>query len=84
MIYRIEQMTRFLDSHMIGSFTEEQLMELQKSPPDEFGVKHLNILYNYEANVVYCLLEAPSREAVEMNHSNLGYKCWITEVKTTA
>jgi hypothetical protein len=50
-------MARFLDSHKIGSFTEEQLMKLQKSPIDEYGVKHLNILYNYEANIVYCLLE---------------------------
>ena len=78
-------MARFLDSHKIGSFTEEQLMKLQTLPIDEFGVKHLNILYNYEANIVYCLLEAPSREAVEMNHAKLDCKCdWITEVKTTA
>ena len=44
-------MARFLDSHKIGSFTEEQLMKLQTLPIDEFGVKHLNILYNYEANI---------------------------------
>jgi hypothetical protein len=85
MINRAKEMARFLDSHKIGSFTEEQLMNLQKSPIDEFGVKHLNILYNYEADIVYCLLEAPSREAVEMNHAKLHCKCdWITEVKTTA
>ena len=46
-------------------------MKLQKSPLDEF--------------VVYYLLEAPNREAVEMNHAKLGYKCdWITEIKTMA
>ena len=79
-----DQMARFLDSHEVGSFTEEQLMILQKSPLDEFGVNHLNILYNYEAGIVYCLLEAPSREAVESNHAK-GCKCdWITEVRTTA
>ena len=79
-------MARFLDSHKIGSFTEEQLMKLQTLPiDDEFGVKHLNILYNYEANIVYCLLEAPSKEAVEMNHAKFDCKCdLITEVKTTA
>jgi hypothetical protein len=55
MIQRIERMTRFLDSHKIGSFTEEQLMELQNLPLDEFGVKHLNILYNHEANIV-CII----------------------------
>ena len=78
-------MTRFLDSHRLGSFSEEQLLKLQNSPVDEFGVKHLNILYNYEANVVYCLLDAPSKEAVEKNHARLNCKCdWTTEVKTTA
>ncbi|MGA7370622.1 MAG: hypothetical protein WBX01_15955 [Nitrososphaeraceae archaeon] len=51
-------MSRFLDFHKIGSFTKEQLKKLQNSPLDEIGVRHLNILYNYEANVVYCLLDS--------------------------
>jgi len=55
---RIEQMSRFLDSHKIGSFTKEQLMKLQNSPLDEIGVRHLNILYNYETNAVYCLVDS--------------------------
>jgi hypothetical protein len=75
-------MARFLDSHKMGSFVEEQLMELQKSPPDVFGVRHHSILYN---EVTYCLLEAPSKEAVDMNHAKLNCGCdWITEVKTAA
>jgi hypothetical protein len=65
-------MTRFLDAHKIGSFTEEQLMNLQKSPPDGFGVKNVNILYNHEANIICCLLNAPSTQAVEMHHAKLG------------
>jgi hypothetical protein len=28
-------MPKFLDTHKIGSATAEQLMELQKMPPDE-------------------------------------------------
>lgn len=80
-----EQMTRFLDTHKIGSFTEEQLMNMQKSPLDESGVSHLNIIYNYEANIMYCLLEAPNKEAVEKHHAKLGSNCdWIIEVTTTA
>ena len=50
---------RFLDTHKIGSFTEEQLMDSQKSPRDEFGVTVINILYNYEADIMYCILHAP-------------------------
>jgi len=77
-------LTRFLDTHKIGSFTEEQIEKLHKSPIDNFGVKHINILYNYEADIMYCLLEGPNKEAVEKHHASLGSKCeWITEVKTT-
>jgi hypothetical protein len=43
------------------------------------------MLYNYEAEIMYCILEAPSKKAVEIHHGKLGYKCdWITEIKTTA
>jgi hypothetical protein len=37
-------MPRFLDTHRIGTPTEEQLIELQKSPPDEFDVVNINII----------------------------------------
>lgn len=78
-------MPRFLDTHKIGASTEGQLIELQKSPPDEFGVVHINMLYYYESNTIYCILEAPNEKAVQMHHAKLGYKCdWITEIKTTA
>jgi uncharacterized protein DUF4242 len=64
---------------------EDMLNALQKSPEDEFKVKHLNIMFNPEIDKCYCLLEAPSLEAVEKNHKKLGIKCdWITEVKTTS
>jgi hypothetical protein len=45
-------MARFLDTYNTGPITTEQLKELQKSPPDEFGVRHINMLYNYEANIM--------------------------------
>jgi hypothetical protein len=68
-------MARFLDTHNIGPTTAERLRELQKSPPDEYGVMHINMLYNYEANIMYCVLEPPSKEAAEKHHSKQGYKC---------
>jgi hypothetical protein len=78
-------MTRFLDVHPMKGLDEDFLKMLQNSPPDEFGVKHLNILYNPEVDRCFCLLEAPSLEAVQKNHETLGIKCeWITEVMTTA
>jgi hypothetical protein len=66
-------------------FDEENLRRGQQSPTDEFGVKHENILYNKEDDKLFCLLDAPDKEAVDKHHQKLGIKCdWITEVKTTA
>ena len=78
-------MPRFLDVHSMKGLNEDTLMALQKSSEDEFKVKHLNIMYNPEVDKCFCLLEAPSLEAVEKNHEKLGIRCdWITEVKTTS
>ena len=78
-------MPRFLDVHSMKGLNDDMLNALQKSPEDEFKVKHLNIMYNPEIWQMLLLLEAPSLEAVEKNHKKLGIKCdWITEVKTTS
>jgi uncharacterized protein DUF4242 len=75
-------MARFLDVHSMKGLNEDTLMALQKSSEDEFKVKHLNIMYNPEVDKCFCLLEAPSLEAVEKNHEKLGIRCdWITEVR---
>jgi hypothetical protein len=55
------------------------------SPKDEFGVTHVNILFNPEADRVFCILDAPDKDAVEKHHQKAGIAPeWITEVKTTA
>jgi hypothetical protein len=65
--------------------TEETLKQIQMSPKDEFGVTHLNILFNPEADRVFCILDAPDKDAVEKNHKKIVIKCeWIMEVKQTA
>ena len=70
----------FLDVHKVP-FTEDNLRELCKSPPDEFGVTHVNLFYNKEASVCFCLLHAPSLDAVEKHHKKVNIQCeWITEV----
>ena len=54
-------------------------------PKDEDGIIHKNIMYNKAENKAFCILEAPSKEAVEKHHQKLGMKCeWVVEVKTTA
>ena len=78
-------MPKFLDVHPLKGFDEDALRKLQHSPVDEFGIKHLNLMYNQEQDRFYCLLEAPDKQAVENHHNKHGIKCeWITEVKTTA
>jgi len=59
------------------SLDEDILKKLQNSPLDEFNVKHLNILYNPEADKCFCLLEAPTKEAVEKHHEKIGIKCVV-------
>jgi hypothetical protein len=77
---------KFLDVHSLEGIRDEgTLRKLQQSPRDEFGVNHLNILFNRQANICFCLLEAPNREAVETHHAKYSIKCnWITEVETLA
>jgi hypothetical protein len=78
-------MPKFLDAHPLKGFDEGTLIKLQNSPADEFGIKHLNLMYNQEEDKFYCLTEAPNKQAVENHHNKYGFKCeWITEVKTTA
>jgi hypothetical protein len=78
-------MPRFLDVHPLKGLDEETLRKLQTLPADEFEVKPINLMYNYEVDRFYCLLEAPNKQAIEDHHNKYGFKCeWITEVKTTA
>jgi hypothetical protein len=74
----------FLDVHSIGTLTEEDLIKEQEASRDELGVRTLNILYNFEVGTIYCVLDAPNREAVAKHHDKIGVKCdWIMEVKST-
>jgi hypothetical protein len=60
---------KFLDVHPMTRITEEDnLKQIQMSPKDEFGVTHVNILFNPEADKVFCILDAPDKDAVEKSH----------------
>ena len=70
----------YLDVHNVP-LKEDQLKELVHSPRDEFGVSHVNLFYNHDANVCFCLLDAPDEEAVLKHHNKVGISCeWITRV----
>jgi hypothetical protein len=55
-----------------GFEDEEILRKLQQSPLDEFGITHINIMYNKEEDKFFSLLDAPNREAVENHHHKQG------------
>ncbi len=75
---------KFLDSHGLQGADPEELKKAQNDPKDEFGVKHLNLIYSEDEDRMYCFLEAPNKEAVEKHHQKRGYKCdFIMKVDDT-
>jgi len=77
-------MPKYIDQHKMNPLTAQQLKEAQKSPKDKFGVMHHDILYNKSEDRIFCVLDAPSKEAVENHHKAIGLKCdWIHEVEST-
>ncbi|WOH36705.1 DUF4242 domain-containing protein [Thalassotalea fonticola] len=77
-------MPKFIDSHPMEPFTADELKSLQNAPPDEFGVTHHDILFSSEDNKIYCVLDAPNKEAIEKHHAKAGIKCdCIHEVEST-
>ena len=78
-------MPKFLDAHPLNGASQETLMKLQDAPKDEFGVSHLNLIFNEDEDKVYCFLEAPDKEAIKKHHDKFGYKCeYILQVESTA
>jgi hypothetical protein len=52
-------MPKFLDVHSLKGFEEETLRKLQQSPVDEFGIIHLNIMYNKNKTSSFTFLMHP-------------------------
>ena len=80
----VTTMPKFIDQHSLKPFTADELSELQKAPPDEFGVTHHDILFSEKDNKIYCVLDGPNAEAISKHHAKAGIECdWIHEVKST-
>ncbi len=77
-------MPKFIDTHPMTPFTAGELKKLQDAPPDEFGVTHHDILFSEEDDKIYCVLDAPNREAISKHHAKAGIACdFIHEVHST-
>ena len=57
-------MPKFLDVHSVKGFTEQSVRKAQTELPDEFGVMTENMMFNIEADRLYCLLNAPNKEVM--------------------
>lgn len=76
-------MTKYIDQHPMKPFSAEVLRETQRAPADEFGVTHHDIIFSEKDNKIWCVLNAPDKEAVEKHHAKIGIDCdWIHEVKS--
>ena len=77
-------MPKYIDAHPMTGFSAETLRKAQDAPADEFGVTHHDILYSEKDNMIYCVLDAPSIEAIHKHHEKAGIKCdWVKEVEST-
>jgi len=67
-------MPKFTDVHKMNPLTEQQIKQAQNAAKDEFGVTHENMIYSEADNKVFCVLNAPNKEAVEKHHRKIGLK----------
>jgi hypothetical protein len=81
----VKGVAKSLDVHPTGGLSEDKLKKMQNKLPHEFGVTRENIMYNFEDDKVFCLIEAPDKNAVEKHPSKYGVKCeWIVEGRATS
>lgn len=71
-------MPRFMDFHedlkLPAEAIDQITQDTKDGKSDQFGVRQIELFHNPEGQV-YCLLEAPSAEAVRQHHEALGVSC---------
>jgi len=68
----------------MGSITPEMLRKMQNEPRDEDGVLHHEIFFNKEDDKVWCVVDAPDKEAVRKHHTKAGVEVeWVHEIEST-
>lgn len=65
----------FIDCHKMGKQNSSKLRNIVNEPSDKHGVTHKDILYNEKEDKLFCILEAPNREAVMSHHHDIGIEC---------
>lgn len=71
-------MPQFMDFHADLTLPDEVIQQLTQETKDHkiesFGVRQVELFHNANGQA-YCLLDAPSAEAVRQHHEALGVPC---------
>ncbi len=77
-------MPKYIDVHKMNPPTEQRIKASSERGKDEFGVTNESIIYSETEHKVFCVLNAPNKEAVGKRHRKIVIKLdWIHEVKTS-
>lgn len=80
-------MPLFLDTHKLGDYSRADLEKSIGDNIDEFGVKVHQLLFNKKEDVLYCICEAPSKQAIINHHKKFDCACDLIietdHIKTT-
>ncbi|MGB9168971.1 MAG: nickel-binding protein [Nitrososphaeraceae archaeon] len=64
-----------MDSHLKTEVDEDILKTAKELPRDEYGVIVDKILYNVEAGIIFCMVDALNEEAIIKHHEKNNVKC---------
>lgn len=74
-------MTLFLDTHPLYGFKKSDLIDSVDDGADEFGVSVYHLFFNESQDTLYCVCDAPNKEAVIKHHQKFNVTCdSITEI----
>jgi hypothetical protein len=59
--------------HSLAQFAEGELKKIQNMSKG-IWVKTINIFYDMGSEIIFCLVDAPNRMAVEKHHEKFGLK----------
>ena len=65
----------FIDGHDMKNISIEDIKKNINEHPDENGVRYLEILFSENEKKVFCILEAPNKEAVRYYHEDNKIEC---------
>lgn len=65
----------YMDSHVLGNFTKQQLQDSLDVDYDEFGVRVLQMLFNEKENILHCICEAPDSNSILKHHQTFNVPC---------